>query len=192
MSTRKNSVRLTLVSGGMSPQSTTTQTGNALAQATQSILGELEPDLSVEIETIRINELAGLLTQAVQGNGTDTQLTATYARIATCDALIAATPIYFATPSGLFNLFFQLMPADTCRLHDLPVALVANGGTCRHSLVTESHLRPMFTYLRASPVRTALFASPDGEAIDERLREAAAELARAVYTRRVMAGTLSA
>ena len=62
----------------------------------------------------------------------------------------------------------------------------ATGGTARHSLALEHALRPMFAYLRAVVVPTAVFAATEDFAdprLAERIDRAAAELARLVATR---------
>ena len=64
-----------------------------------------------------------------------------------------------------------------------PTLLAATAGTARHSLALEHALRPLFAYLRAVVVPTAVFAATedfgstaDGR-LDERIDRAAAELA---------------
>ena len=59
------------------------------------------------------------------------------------DALIAVTPIFSASYSGLFKTFFDVLEPGT--LAGKPVLIGATGGTARHSLVLEYALRPLFT-----------------------------------------------
>ncbi len=42
-----------------------------------------------------------------------------------------------------------------------PVLIAATGGTARHSLALEHALRPLFTYLRAVVVPTAVYAASE-------------------------------
>ena len=67
-------------------------------------------------------------------------------RCAGADGLIAVTPIFNASYSGLFKSFFDVF--DTTALADKPVLIAATGGTARHSLALEHALRPLFVYLR--------------------------------------------
>ena len=62
-------------------------------------------------------------------------------------ALIAVTPIFSASYSGLFKTFFDVLDKDA--LVGKPVLLGATAGTARHSLALEHALRPLFAYLRA-------------------------------------------
>jgi FMN reductase len=65
------------------------------------------------------------------------------------------------------------------------VLIAATGGTARHSLALEHAIRPLFSYLRAITVPTAVFAATEdwgagggtGEALTERIERAGAELA---------------
>ncbi len=50
---------------------------------------------------------------------------------------------------------------DKDALADKPVLIAATGGTARHSLALEHALRPMFAYLRAVVVPTAVFAASE-------------------------------
>lgn len=96
------------------------------------------------------------------------------------------TPLYSASYSGLFKSFFDILDPDA--LVDLPVLIGATGGSERHSLALEHALRPLFGYLRAVVVPTAVFAASSdwgsgldaGGSLAQRIDRAGGELARAV------------
>jgi FMN reductase len=94
------------------------------------------------------------------------------------DGLIVATPIFTASYSGLFKSFFDLVDQEA--LTGKPVLISATGGTARHSLALEHAVRPMFAYLHAVVVPTAVFAAAedwaDGD-LARRIDRAAGELA---------------
>ena len=69
------------------------------------------------------------------------------------------TPVFSASYSGLFKSFFDVLDPDA--LAGKPVLIAATGGTARHSLVLEHALRPLFAYLRAVVVPTAVFAASE-------------------------------
>jgi FMN reductase len=102
--------------------------------------------------------------------------------VAGADGLIAVTPIFNASYSGLFKSFFDILEHGS--LVDQAVLIGATGGTARHSLALEHALRPMLSYLRATVVPTSVFAAPedwsggsaDG-ALRGRIERAARELA---------------
>jgi FMN reductase len=106
------------------------------------------------------------------------------------DGLIVASPIFNASYSGLFKTFFDVIEHDS--LESRPVLLAATGGTARHSLALEHALRPLFTYLGADTIRTAVFAAsedwgqsgvPADGSLVQRIDRAAGELAQAMAVR---------
>ena len=102
------------------------------------------------------------------------------------DGLIAVSPIFNASYSGLFKLFFDVLQIDS--LEDMPVMVAATGGTTRHSLALDHALRPLFAYLGALVVPTGVYAAAEdwGRAGDDhaalagRIQRAGAELATAM------------
>jgi FMN reductase len=108
--------------------------------------------------------------------------------VARADGLIAVTPIFNASYSGLFKSFFDVVEEGS--LADKPVVIAATGGTARHSLALEHALRPMFAYLHSVVVPTAVFAAPEDwggataqGALANRITRAAGELAREISHR---------
>ena len=101
------------------------------------------------------------------------------------DGLIAVTPIFNASYSGLFKLFFDVVERDG--LAEMPTLLAATGGSARHSLAIDHAMRPLFAYLNAAVVATGVYAAaedwgragiPADAGLVERIDRAAAELAR--------------
>ncbi|WP_077487992.1 CE1759 family FMN reductase [Sinomonas mesophila] len=101
------------------------------------------------------------------------------------DAIIAVSPVFSASYSGLFKSFIDVL--DPKSLQGKPVLLGATGGSERHSMVVDVAMRPLFAYLRTRIVPTAVFAAPmdwgrDGAegangGLSARIERAAAELA---------------
>src|SRR5262249_8255451 len=80
--------------------------------------------------------------------------------------------------SGLFKAFVDVLDNDL--LVAKPVLLAATAGTSRHALVVDQQLRPLFGYMRALVLPTAVFAGPEDWAsseLGERIDPAAIELA---------------
>ena len=88
-----------------------------------------------------------------------TELEEAFETVARADGLIAVTPAFNASFSGLFKSFFDVLPEES--LTDMPVLIAATGGTERHSLVLEHALRPMFSYLHAVVSPTGVYAATD-------------------------------
>jgi FMN reductase len=79
--------------------------------------------------------------------------------VAKADGIIASTPVYKASYSGLFKAFIDVIDDDL--LLATPVILSATAGTSRHALVPDDQLRPLFAFLRALPVPTSVFAATE-------------------------------
>lgn len=96
------------------------------------------------------------------------------------DALVAVTPTFSASFSGLFKSFFDILEPGV--LKGMLVLLAATGGTARHSLVIDHSMRPMFSYLGTQVVSTGVFAAtedfggPGAVALQQRIDEAVREL----------------
>ncbi|NLD86382.1 MAG: flavoprotein, partial [Actinomycetales bacterium] len=87
------------------------------------------------------------------------KLKAALDEIGRADGVIAVTPTYNQSYSGLFKALFDVIEPGT--LTGVPVALGATGGTARHSLAIDYALRPMFAYFKADVVPTTVFAASE-------------------------------
>lgn len=84
------------------------------------------------------------------------------------DALIAVTPVYKGSYTGLFKHLFDFV--DQNALVNKPVVVGATGGGHRHALIVEHQLRPLFGFFSALVVPTSVYAS-DHEFLDGRVIE---------------------
>jgi FMN reductase len=103
------------------------------------------------------------------------------------DLLVVGTPVYRASYTGALKHVFDLV--DHRKFIGKPVLLAATGGTPLHGLVTEHQLRPLFGFLNALTLPTAIYATEQDFAdfqlsnpktilrIDRAVDEAAAQLA---------------
>ena len=148
---------LAVVSGGLSNPSSTRLLADRLTAATVQALRSRGDDATVEVVELRAhardladNLVTGFANQALR-TAVDT--------VTGADGLIAVTPIFSASYSGLFKTFFDVLDKDS--LTGTPVLLGATAGTARHSLVIEHAMRPLFAYLRAIPAPTGVFAAAE-------------------------------
>ncbi|THA73717.1 CE1759 family FMN reductase [Streptomyces sp. A0592] len=165
-------MRIVVVSAGLSSPSSTRLLADRLAAATRE-------HVDAETEVIELRELATEIAQHFVTGFPPARLAAALDAVAAADGLIAVTPVFAGSYSGLFKSFFDLIDKDS--LTGKPVLLGATGGTARHSLVTEHALRPLFTYLRALVLPTAVYAASEDwgeEGLAQRIARAGAELAR--------------
>lgn len=174
------STRVVVVTAGLSNPSSTRVLADLLGQHTLSALTRATGE-PVELDVIELRPLARPLADRMLTGFPSGDLSEAMEKVARADALIAVTPVFQASYSGLFKMFFDVMEPGL--LDGTPVLMAATAGTARHSLVLEHALRPLFAHLKAVPVPTAVFAATedfgsdaDG-ALDARARRAAGELA---------------
>ncbi|MFD8566621.1 CE1759 family FMN reductase [Streptomyces sp. NPDC059639] len=165
-------MKLVVVSAGLSSPSSTRLLADRLTAATLT-------QVDAEVEVVELRDLATEIAQHFVTGFPPARLAAALDAVAAADGLIAVTPVFAASYSGLFKSFFDVIDKDA--LTGKPVLVAATGGTARHSLVTEHALRPLFTYLRALVLPTAVYAASEDwgeEGLASRITRAGGELAR--------------
>lgn len=178
MSTRK----LAVVSAGLSQPSSTRLLADRLTAATLERLAL--QGIETEVTVVELRDVAHDITNNLLTGFPSPKLDAAISAVTGADGLIAVTPIFTTSYSGLFKSFFDVI--DNQSLAELPVLIAATGGTARHSLALDYAIRPMFSYLHGVVVPTSVFAaSADwGSGADEvrslpdRIVRAAGELAQ--------------
>ena len=175
---------IAVISAGLSQPSSTRLLAGKLAEATA---GQLPA--GTEVITIELRDLAHDIVNALLTGFPAPALREAIEQVVSADALIAVTPLYSGSYNGLFKSFFDVL--DPGVLAGKPVLIAATGGTARHSLALEHAIRPLFSYLRAITVPTAVFAATEdwgaaggtGDGLTERIERAGAELAALVNRR---------
>ena len=182
-----------VISAGLGVPSSTRMLADQMAADVQARLAAMGITAKLDVIDLR-DHATGIANNMVTGYaGQD--LAGVIRRVEAADAMIAVTPTFSASYSGLFKSFFDVL--DPKFLDGMPVLFGATGGSPRHSLVLEMAIRPLFSYLRAHTVPTAVYASPEdwggsGEnTLERRIGQGAAELA-AVIASHVPAGTAPA
>jgi len=177
---------LVVVSAGLSQPSSTRLLADRLSAAAVDAAAGL--GVTLDVRVIELRDLAHDITDHLLTGFPPAALKDALAAVAAADGLIAVTPVFNASYSGLFKSFFDVVDKDS--LDDKPVLLAATGGTARHSLALEHALRPMFAYLHAVTVPTSVFAASEDWGGDEaegqlhgRILRGAEELAREVARR---------
>lgn len=148
---------LAIVSGGLREPSTTRLLADRIDHAVRTELAAAGTEVSSTM--IELRPLARAITDAMLTGYPTPDLEAAFETLASADGLIAVTPAFNASFSGLFKSFFDVLPEDA--LYDMPVMMAATGGTDRHSLVLEHALRPMLSYLHALVSPTGVYAATE-------------------------------
>ena len=173
--------RIAVVSAGLSQPSSTRLLADRLSDATSRRLQELGIDVTVDV--VELRDIAQDVTNNLVTGFPSTKLEAAIEKVTTADGVIAVTPIFTTSYSGLFKSFIDVL--DPQSITGMPVLIGATGGTERHSLALDYAMRPLFTYLHAVVIPTAVYAASSdwGSAeggLADRIDRAAGELAAIV------------
>ena len=149
--------RIVVVTAGLGEPSSTRLLADRLATATADAL--LEHGLEAQVDVVEVRDQAHDLGNTLLTGFPTGGVRAAVDTIASADGVIAVTPVYQGSYSGLFKTFFDVLGPDV--LKGTPVLMAATGGTARHSLMLEFAMRPLFAHLKASPLGTAVFAASE-------------------------------
>lgn len=177
---------IAVVTAGLTQPSSTRLLGDQLAAAVRDVLAAEAVD--TEIVAVDLRDHAHDLTNNLLTGFPSSELRAVIERVLAADAIVAVTPTFSASYSGLFKMFFDVL--DEGALAGKPVLMAATGGTERHSLVLEYALRPLFSYLQAIVVPTGVYAATSdfgSTRLHERIGRAATELVGLLRGRRTEA-----
>jgi FMN reductase len=167
--------RLAVVSAGTGDPSSTRLLADRIAERTTALAAERGDTVTTSV--IELRELSTDISTALVSQLIPPKLRQAIDALGAADAIVAATPVYKAGPSGLFTSFFDVLDNDL--LIAKPVVLAATAGTARHALVADDQMRPLFAYLRAMTAPTSVFAAPEDwidPALGKRIDRAAFEL----------------
>jgi FMN reductase len=147
-----------VLSAGLGQPSSTRLLADRLAEASARAL--LEQGTPAEFRVIELRDLAHDVTDAMLTGFPSEALAAVLEAVGAADGVVAVTPVFTGSYSGLFKSFFDVL--DNTALTGTPVLIGATAGTARHSLVLDHELRPLFSYLRAVVVPTGVLGRGRG------------------------------
>jgi FMN reductase len=177
--------RIAVITAGLSQPSSTRLLADRLVAAVQRRL--VEKGVDVEFEVHELRDTAQDVTNNLLTGFANPKLEKVIESVTSADGLIAVTPIFTTSYSGLFKSFIDVV--DPQALADMPVLIGATGGSERHSLALDYAMRPLFTYLHANTVPTGVYAASSDwgngadaatSSLPERIERAAGELAALV------------
>lgn len=148
---------LVVVSGGLGDPSSSTQLADRMARSAADLLSA--EGIVPEVHRVEIRLLATEIAEATVNTARSDALQAALDEVEQADAVVTVSPTFKASYSGLFKAFWDLVDNDSLR--GVPVLLGATGGTPRHSLMIDTALRPLFSYLRTKVLSSSVFAASD-------------------------------
>ena len=174
--------RITVLSAGLGVPSSTRLLADQLAAATTQKLAAAGYEVVTHV--VELRDLAVDIANNFVTGFAAPRLAEVIAGVEASDGIIAVTPVFSASYSGLFKSFIDVL--DPKSLDGKAALLGATGGTDRHQMVLDHAMRPLFSYLRTRTTATAVFAGPQdwgntddgGTPLSLRIDRAAAEFSR--------------
>jgi FMN reductase len=137
------------ISGSVTRPSRTT----ALVQAA---LERIEARSGAATRLVELVDSAPALFSALTRDKLTGEAKALVQAVEQADLLVIGTPVYRASYTGALKHLFDLV--HHAGFAGKPVLLTATGGSHLHGLVTEHQLRPLFGFLNALTLPTAVYA----------------------------------
>jgi FMN reductase len=173
--------RITVLSAGLGVPSSSRLLADQLAASAERQLAAA--GYAVTVDVVELRDLAVDIANNFVTGYAAPRLAEVIAGIDAADGIIAVSPVFSASYSGLFKSFIDVL--DPKSLEGKAVLLGATAGTDRHQMVLDFAMRPLFTYLRTRVAATAVFAGPQdwgnndggGSPLSARIDAAAGEFA---------------
>ncbi|MDN6637290.1 MAG: NAD(P)H-dependent oxidoreductase, partial [Yaniella sp.] len=149
-----DTLHIAVVAAGLSDPSSTSLLGKQLADATADALSQR--GYRPEMHQFELREVATDIADSLVTSSRSERLDEIIKEVEQADGIIAVSPVFKASYSGLFKSFWDLVDNDA--LTGVPIQLGATGGSPRHSLVIDTAMRPLFSYLRMRVMPTGVYA----------------------------------
>lgn len=186
---------ITVITAGLGVPSSSRLLADQLAAAASRELRTA--GYTPEVDVVELRDLAVDIANNFVTGYASPRLAEVLAGAAAADGIIAVSPVFSASYSGLFKSFMDVV--DPASLEGKAVLLGATGGSDRHQMVLDYAMRPLFNYLRTRIAPTAVFAGPQdwgnidggGSPLSARTERAAAEFAEMLTAQRRTTGKSS-
>ncbi len=183
------SQKLLVITGGGSRYSNSAILGEKLRDATLDALNTAPNEPETTHQTFHLGNFALDLADFLSDGFPSNELAALLEATRSATGIIAVTPVFKASYSGLFKLFWDV--TDDGDIANTPTALAAVGGTGRHSLILDHSMRPLFGFLGADVVPRGVYATGEelngsdqrAQKIAERIEQAGKQLAHKMLAR---------
>ncbi|MGO1393506.1 FMN reductase [Agrococcus casei] len=168
---------LAVIAAGLSEPSSTRMLADRLAEGTAKALESKGHTVTVKVVELRefAADIANVMVTRVETDAVKQAV----ADVTDADGIIAVSPTFTMSYSGLFKSFIDIIDNDA--LVNIPVLLGATGGSIRHSMVLDTAMRPLFAYLKGHVIPTGVYAASEDwgndSGLQSRVDRAGAELA---------------
>lgn len=138
----------------------------------EALLAKIGEYRNVVPQVIEIAQIGRQLGSCLQRNELPESILGHLALIEKADLVIAASPVYSATYSGMFKHFVDFMRMDA--LAGTPTLLAATGGSALHGLMIDLQLRPLLAMKQALTLPLGVYGL-EADFVDYEIRSPALE-----------------
>ena len=166
--------KLLVISGAGARYSASAQLGEKIAFAVSSLT-------EMKTTSYQLGQFVYDMAEFIEDGAPSASLAEIFEAVRSADAIIAVSPVFNASYSGVFKMFWDMV--EDGDIAATPLILAATGGSARHSLMIEYAMRPLFSYLQAETMTAGVYATPGTLAspdarLEARIEKAAKELVR--------------
>lgn len=123
----------------------------------EALLAKIGEHRTITPHVIEISQIGRVIGSCLQRGELPAEMQAHLAAVENADVVIAASPVYSATYTGLFKHFIDFMGMDA--LAGTPTLLAATGGSPLHGLVIDQQLRPLMAMKQALTLPLGVYAT---------------------------------
>lgn len=174
-----STVNISIITGGLALHSSSAQLADRFKDAVKA--EATNRDLQPSIRTHHLSQYCYEIADFISNGYPEGELEALIAEVQDTDGIITVSPTFQASYSGLFKSFWDLLSMDD--VAGTPTIVGATGGSPRQSMVLDYAMRPLFTFLHADVVPTAIYATPNDLSVTETLAERVHQSARELLDR---------
>ena len=151
-------LHVTVVNGSYKLNSKTARLIEAIAQSLSEQCVNEKAKLVVRVVNLAeiVADLSEQLLSHADEQGPSDELQDAISSVTNADLLIAASPIYKASYTGLLKMFFDLLGQNSLR--EKAVLVCASGGSDEHRLALDSELRMLFSFFCAQVLPIGVYA----------------------------------
>lgn len=137
-----------------------------------ALLARIGEHRTIAPHMIEIAQIGRVIGACMQRGELPAEMQAHLTAMENADVVIAASPVYSATYTGMFKHFIDFLGMDA--LAGKPTLLAATGGSPLHALVVDQQLRPLLAMKQALTLPVGVYAT-EADFTDYRISSAALE-----------------
>ena len=138
----------------------------------EALLAKLGECRTIAPQMLEISQFGRVLGACLQRGELPPEILGHLAAVESADVLIAASPVYSATYTGMFKHFVDFLGMDA--LAGTPTLLAATGGSPLHGLMIDQQMRPLFAMKQALTLPLGVYAT-EADFTDYRITSPALE-----------------